>query len=301
MGWYRHQWNNGGMSTPSFAGAVDLGALASAKKSKAAAGNSLTIDVTTTDFEVQVLAQSQTIPVVLDVWAEWCGPCKQLSPILEELAHEYAGRIMIAKVDADTEQAIAQALQVQSIPSVFAVIKGQVVPLFQGAYPKEQIRQIFDKLLELAAEQGLTPVNVPDGESPVSEPEIEVDPRFDTAVAAIDAGDWAAAKAAYQSILDSDPGDLDARGGLIMCEIFERTQGKSVPDGHTVDDLMLSADLAAANGDWTSAFSSIINAVREASGEDRERARQRAVDYFTLAGDHEEVPAARIALANALF
>ena len=292
------------MSTPSFAGAVDLGALAAKKKAAANPGSSLTIDVTTADFESKVLAQSQTIPVVLDVWAEWCGPCKQLSPILEELAQEYSGRILIAKVDADTEQQIAQALQVQSIPSVFAVIKGQLIPLFQGAYPKEQIRQIFDKLLELAAEQGLTSATPEMSSDPGTEPEVieePVDPRFDAAVNAIEAGDWTQAKAEYQGILDSDPSDLDARGGFIMCEIFERTDGATEPTGDSYEEILMRADLAAVQGDWTNAFTYVISAVRMSTGSDRDIARARAVDYFTLAGDHGDVPAARVALANALF
>jgi putative thioredoxin len=293
------------MTTPSFAGAVDLGALAAKKKAAVSSGTSLTIDVTTAEFEQVVLGQSQKIPIVLDVWAEWCGPCKQLSPILEELAGEYAGRILIAKVDADTEPQIAQALQVQSIPSVFAVIKGQLIPLFQGAYPKEQIRQIFDKLLELAAEQGLGSVaaegTLVQAESEAESEEAPVDPRFDAAATAIDAGDWETAKAAYQGILDSDPSDLDAQGGLIMSGIFERVDGKVVPAGDDWEDLLLRADLAAAEGDWELAFSNILQAVQNYSGNEREEARKRALEYFALAGEHPSVAGARVGLASALF
>ena len=288
------------MSTPSFAGAIDLSSLG-AKKAPARSAESPVIDVTTDGFESLILRASETIPVIIDVWATWCAPCKQLSPILEELALEYAGRLLIAKVDADAEPSISQALQVQSIPSVFAVIKGQLIPLFQGAYPKDQVKQIFDKLLELAAEQGLNPL-VSDSEV-TAEVEVEepADPRFDAAVDAVNAGDWESAKRAYQGILDSDPGDLDAQGGLIMSGIFERTDGVELPQGDSFDELLITADLAAASGEWEAALAAAIKAVQLSNGAERELARTRLVEYFALAGDDPSVPSARIALANALF
>jgi len=153
------------------AGAVDLSALASAKKSAEQASQALAdappgvvIDVDESNFQQLVLERSLQIPVVIDFWAEWCGPCKQLSPVLEKLTAEQGGRVILAKIDVDANQQLAAAFQVQSIPSVFLVIGGQVAPLFQGAMPEAQLRQVFTKMLELAATQGVTGTLTPTGE-----------------------------------------------------------------------------------------------------------------------------------------
>jgi putative thioredoxin len=304
-------------STPfSARGAVDLGALATARQNQerasaalAGAPSGIVIDVTTATFQAEVIDRSMTVPVVIDLWAEWCGPCKQLSPILEKLAADDAGRWVLAKVDVDAEQQIAAAFQVQSIPAVVAVIKGQPVPLFQGAYPEPQIRQILDELLRVAAEQGVS--GTVDGE-PVTagepaeavEAEVPIDPRFEAAFDAIDAGDWDAAARAYQAVLATDPADADATAGLAMVGLYARTDGLEEPVAAAVDDptaALLAADFAALRADWPAAFDLGIRAVRMSAGEDRDAARSRVLDYFLLAGDDEAVPKARSALANALF
>jgi thioredoxin len=113
-------------------------------------------EVTDASFSRDVVDQSATVPVVLDLWADWCGPCKQLTPVLERLALEYRGRLVLAKVDVDAEPRIVEAFQVQSIPSVFAVLAGQPIPLFQGALTESQIRAYLEELLRVAAENGVT-------------------------------------------------------------------------------------------------------------------------------------------------
>jgi len=113
-------------------------------------------DVTEMSFEGDVILQSSTVPVALVLWATWCQSCKALLPILERLAIEYRGRVVLAKVDVDAQPAITQAFQVESVPTVYVVIAGQPIPLFQGALPEADVRAYFTKMLEVAAENGVT-------------------------------------------------------------------------------------------------------------------------------------------------
>jgi putative thioredoxin len=292
-------------------GAVDLGALATARQNQqraeaalAQAPAGVVIDVTAATFQAEVIDRSMQVPVVLDLWAEWCGPCKTLSPILERLAAEYGGRWVLAKVDVDAEQQIAAAFQVQSIPSVFAVIKGQPIPLFQGAYPEAQIRQILDELLRVAAEQGvagtITGTGTGGDEAAEAEvPEPPLDPRFEAAYTAIEAGDWAGAEAAYRAVLAAAPNDPDALAGLALVGLYRRTDGRPEPAAGA--GALEVADAAALRQDWPTAFAAAIDEVRRTAGDEREAARQRVVEYFLLAGDDPAVIPARSALASALF
>src|SRR5580698_540349 len=145
-------------------GAVDLGARqASAQRRQqtaqsagsAAPSDGSVIEVSEQTFNTDVVERSRTTPVVIDLWAEWCGPCKQLSPVLEKLAAEADGTWILAKVDVDANPQLAAALQVQSIPMVVAVIGGQLVDGFLGAMPEAQVRQWLGQVLGVAEKMGL--------------------------------------------------------------------------------------------------------------------------------------------------
>lgn len=308
------------MSNISAYGAVDLGALASARQAQAQAEQRaaaraadpaaprVVIDVTDATFQADVIEQSARVPVVIDLWATWCGPCKSLSPILERLADQYAGRWVLAKVDVDANPGIAQAFQVQSIPSVFAVIDGRPLPMFQGALPEPQVKAYLEEVLKLAAANGVS--GTVSGEPGAAPAEPPVDPRIDAAYDAIEAGDWPAARAAYQSVLDASPKDPVARAGLALVGVFERVSGAdhaavlAVAD-RAPDDLAAqerAADVLVLDGRPVEAFARLVGAIRFTSGADRDRLRAHLLDLFEVVGpDDPAVTRARMDLANALF
>ncbi len=114
------------------------------------------IDVTDASFEADVLAKSKEVAVVVDLWAEWCGPCTTLGPILEKVIDETNGDVVLAKVDIDANPSVAQAFKVQSIPAVYAMKDGAVVDGFMGAYPESAVREFVDKLLPSQEEQAVS-------------------------------------------------------------------------------------------------------------------------------------------------
>jgi putative thioredoxin len=252
------------------------------------------IDVTEATFQSEVAERSLTTPVVIDFWAEWCGPCKQLSPVLEKLAVEYGGAWVLAKVDVDSNPRLAQAFGVQSIPMVYAVVGGRPVDAFTGVVPETQLRQWIDALLKAAG--------------------IEVEPAEDPRVAAADealiVGDLDAAEQAYKKILADSPADAAAEAGLAHVALARRATGvdpaaalaaaEDRPDD--IDAQLLAADIEVLSGNAEKAYTRLVDVVRRTSGEDRETVRKHLLSLFTVAGpDDPAVASARRALASALF
>ncbi|MCK1797541.1 tetratricopeptide repeat protein [Streptomyces sp. XM4193] len=280
----------------------------------APAPSSLVIDVDEAGFERDVLQRSAEVPVVIDFWAEWCEPCKQLGPILERLAQAYAGRFVLAKVDVDQNQMLFQQFGVQGIPAVFAVIAGQALPLFQGAAPEAQIREVLDQLIQAAEERfGIVGAPVdPSAEAEVEqqEPAAPVDPVLAAAEQALAAGDAEGAAEAYQRALDANPADAEAKLGLARAELLRRvreldaaTVRKEAADnpGDAAAQLRV-ADLDLSGGHVEDAFGRLVETVRRSAGDDRNAARVRLLELFEAVGPEDpRVVAARSALARVLF
>lgn len=269
-------------------------------------------DVTDATFPAYV-ELSRRVPVVVDLWATWCAPCRQLSPILERLAAEYGGRFVLAKVDVDANPQIAAAFQVQSIPSVVAVIAGQPVPMFQGAYPEAQVRAIIEELLQVAAQNGVSGTlaeadGEPGADAAPAEPPLP--PLHQAAYDALENDDLAGAARAFGQALRENPRDGEARAGLAQVELLQRlvavdaaavlAAAAARPDD--VDAQLAAADVEVASGRTQGAFQRLVGVVRTTAGPERERVRLRLLDLFEVVGTSApEVTAARRALANALY
>ncbi|WP_091622099.1 tetratricopeptide repeat protein [Amycolatopsis saalfeldensis] len=314
--------NSAAMSA-ALSGAVDLSALkARAESSRnqppappagappasgSAPPSGAVFEVTEATFQAEVVERSLNQLVVVDLWAEWCGPCKQLSPVLERLAAEAGGAWVLAKVDVDANPRIAQLFGAQSIPTVVAIGGGQPVDAFSGALPEPEIRKWLSALLDALRDRlpGISAAEQENG-GPVEEPE---DPRFTEAEDAFEQGDFAAAQAAYERILDAEPANELAKNALAQVKFTARAEAadpnaraKADADPTDLEAQLAAADLDIAEQDVDAAFTRLVDAVRRTAGDERNRVREHLVALFELFDPADErVMKARRNLASALF
>jgi putative thioredoxin len=321
-------------------GAIDLGARqASAQRRQRAADqgpaagaqageqSGLIIEVTDETFNTDVVARSRSVPVVLDLWAEWCGPCKQLGPILEKLAIEANGAFVLAKVDVDANPQLSAALQVQSIPMVVAVVAGQVADGFLGAIPESQVREWLGQVMQVAEQLGLRPGAATglssdgrggpeaagDGQVPGHSggfADAGPDTVFAEAQDAMERGDMDAAAAAFEKVLAANPGDPVATMGLGQVGLIRRVEAydqaaarrdaESQPDD--ADAQARAADIDLAMGRIEAAFERMLGTIRRTSGDERDKARKHLVSLFEIFPPKDpRVAKARAALSSLLF
>lgn len=275
---------------------------------------SLVFDATDDGFG-QVVELSSAVPVVIDLWAEWCGPCKQLSPVLERLAAEYAGRFVLAKVDVDANPQLSQAFQAQSIPMVVAVVGGRPVPMFNGAIPESQVRDVIEQLLQLAAQNGVSGRAVvadadADTAAPAEPVEQPLPPLHAEAYEAIERADYPTAIAAYEKAIAQNPKDDMAVAGLAQVRLLHRLAGKTLDEirsraAAAPDDLdaqLTVADLDLSGGHVEDAFDRLLTLFPDLDQTGKDTVRTRLLELFQVAGVTDpRVMKARARLTGLLY
>jgi putative thioredoxin len=253
----------------------------------------------------RLLEISNSVPVVIDFHTDRGDQSKALSPKLEALIKAQNGRILLVQIDIDAEPQIAQAFQITQAPSVIAVLKGQPVPLFSGDQPNEALVTVFDRMLQVAGENGL--VGSVEVDENIVEEAPRLPPRHEAAYAAIDAGNYAEAISQYEAQLAESPADALAKSGLAQAKLLLRTDNidfeailASAPED--LAGLLLKADAFVAVGHPAQGFSVILTRFANSDSTDRDLLRKHLIELFEVCPpDSPEVSAARRALASMLY
>ena len=275
------------------------------------AAGAVVVDVTEASFQAEVLDRSFQVPVLLDLWADWCQPCKQLSPILERLAAEDGGSWVLAKIDVEANQRISQVLQVQGIPAVFAVIGGQLVPGFEGALPEPQVREFVAAVLQAGREAGLTGAVAGQGgaDAEVASPDEPEDPRFTAAEEALEEGTTHSPPSATRRSSLRNPATNWPRSRCARwsCSAASSRPIPRLPPAPMPPPMTSERSWRPRTRHWPATMSTVrlarlLDALRRMSGEDREAVRRRLVEYLELLGPEDpRVAPARREMARALF
>jgi putative thioredoxin len=270
----------------------------------------LTVTVTEGNFQ-QLVELSAQVPVVFALWASYSPESAGMLDVLERVVDSYGGKLVLGAADIEAFPQLAQAFQVQAVPTAVAVLKGQPVPLFQGGADEQQVRGLFDELLKVAAANGVTG-SLGGGAAADAEP-APLPPLHQAAFDAIEAGDYAAAAEAYRQALNEMPSDHEAKAGLSQVELMARLQPLSAQDSDALrtqaanepDNLQVQlgvADLDIAGGHVEDALNRVVSFIGRNFGPERETARVRLLELFDVVGASDErVAKARQALARVLF
>lgn len=282
---------------PNFGRAVDLSSLGKPKPEPA--GPMPGIEITPENLTNEFLGLSKAKPVVLICWSPRSPESQEVVAILGKLALVDQGSWVLGRVDVDAQPQVAQALQTRSVPFAVAIINEQMVPLFEQSYPEEQIRMVIDKVLALAAEQGV-------GGAPAE----KIEPEEEEAIAALGAGDYAKAEAAYKKLLARKPNDNFAILGLAQTQLMARTDGidgaKVMQDASAQPDniniQLQCADIEIVSGYLEPAFARLLRLIPLFDGTEKKQVKDRLIQLFALVDPADpRVIKARAALANALF
>ncbi|GLU57702.1 co-chaperone YbbN [Paenarthrobacter ureafaciens] len=277
----------------------------------AAGGPSLRVDATETNFQDLVQLSAQ-VPVLFLLWSRYAADSPGVLAAAQRVVESFGGRLVLAAADVDTFPQLAQAFQVQAVPTAVAVVKGQPVPLFQGPADDAQIKSLVEELLQVAAANGVNG-SIGDGtQGAEAEPE-PLPPLHQAAIHAIEAGDYAGAAAAYKQALLEQPADADAKAGLAQVELMARLEKLSAADAESLRELAAQepdnvhaqlgvADLDVSGGHIEDGFNRIIAFIGRNFGQEREAARVRLLELFEVVGvSDERVAKARQGLARVLF
>lgn len=282
---------------PNFGQAFDLSSLTKPKVDTSVPMPG--VEVTLENLNTEILPLSKIRPIIILMWSSRTPESIEMVKVLGELESSYAKAWTLARVDIDVYPEIAQAFQTKNVPYAVAVIAEQMVPLFEQNYPAEQIKMVLDKVLTLAAEQGV-------GEAPVE----QIEPEEEEAMAALESGDYKAAAVAYKKWLARKPQENFAKLGLAQTELLIRTEGlvldtvieQSTQNPSDIQLQIQAADVEMVNGGVEAAFSRLLYGIKATSAEDKTALKNHLLTLFTLVDPSDpRLIAARKELASALF
>ena len=279
-----------------------------------AGGSSYWLDITEENFQATVEA-SITAPVLLAFYSASRLPeSQQMARDLATVAEEYEGRFLAGLVDIDAQPAIAQAVQLQSVPFVFAVIDGRPQPLIQDVLTLDNLRTAINQVMQQLTTQGITGRHQPRQATPAvaegEDGEPPLDPRYAPAQDALEREDYDGAVDEYQKLVAANPADAEAAAGLAMATLLQRTKDADLdaaraaadasPDDVAAQTLVADLDMLAGRVD--EAFDRLVDVVRRTEGDDRNQAREHLLGLFAAVGnDDPRVLKGRQNLASALF